>query len=327
MKVLKQPFVLIIFGPTAVGKTEAAIEIAQRVPAEIINMDMGQFYTPLTIGTAKPDWHNEPTPHHLFDIINDPHDITVSQYRALVQDLIHYIWSRGSLPILVGGSGFYLKSLFFPPRDQEKLSDVASDEVEDIPRDELWQRLHAIDPNRAQSIHPHDVYRLKRALSIWLSSNQLPSELKPVFDPIAPFHITCFTRERSELYGRINERVNVMMQEGWLNEVKKIHDTPWEQYLLAKKIIGYDILLNFLASDQSEENYEQAISLIQQKTRNYAKRQLTFWRMLERELHKEITLHKNLGKLTGTVESVDLTLYSLDLYISELLQKLIPLFE
>lgn len=319
---LKQPYIVIIFGPTAVGKTDVALAMAQRFPAEIINMDMGQFYTPLTIGTAKPAWQSEPVPHHLFDIINEPQDFTVNEYRARLQDLIHAIWARGRLPILVGGSGFYLKSLFFPPlMPSAPLPKV----FEHLADGELWPTLYAIDPERANKIHAHDAYRIKRALAIWSATNQKPSEQKPFFEPVAPFHLVCLTRDRAQLYARINERVLQMVHAGWVDEVARLRNTPWEEFLHTKKIIGYDLLLAYLC-DQSEEKLDEVIKIIQQKTRNYAKRQMTFWRMLERELQQAITLHEKSGTITSKVEAVDLTLYDLNLYLDQLYKQLLPLF-
>ncbi len=111
-------YTLIITGPTASGKTDLSLAIAREIDAEIINGDVGQFYTPLSVGTAKPDWRNQEVPHHLFDIISEPQDFSVSAYRQLVIDTAEKVWQRGRLPIIVGGSLFYIKSLFFPPMQQ-----------------------------------------------------------------------------------------------------------------------------------------------------------------------------------------------------------------
>src|SRR3990172_4748508 len=108
---IDRPFMLIIYGPTGVGKTDMALAIAERMPSEIVNMDVGQFYTPLSIGTAKPAWRSSPVPHHLFDILDTPKNITVVEYRTLLLKKINEIRDRGNLPIVVGGSGFYLYSL------------------------------------------------------------------------------------------------------------------------------------------------------------------------------------------------------------------------
>ena len=114
----RRNFVIIIYGPTGVGKTECADYIASRLPIEIINCDMGQFYTPLSIGTAKPDWKAASVPHHLFDVIDTPKLFTVLEYRKRVQAIVHTIWKANKIPIIIGGSSFYISSLFFPPLQQ-----------------------------------------------------------------------------------------------------------------------------------------------------------------------------------------------------------------
>src|SRR5260221_12969282 len=114
MKTTNLPFMLVLYGPTGVGKTDLALALAEHIPVEIINMDVGQFYTPLSIGTAKPDWKHSTVAHHLFDIIDAPAHCTVTEYRSLVYKKIQEIRERGRLPILVGGSGFYLHVLLFP---------------------------------------------------------------------------------------------------------------------------------------------------------------------------------------------------------------------
>ena len=113
---MKNSFILVISGPTAVGKSNLAERLAAMFPAELIIGDMGQCYTPFTIGTAKPDWRNSPIPHHLFDILDEPRNITVVEYYHKVQQTLTDIWQRNRLPIIVGGSSFYLASLFFPPK-------------------------------------------------------------------------------------------------------------------------------------------------------------------------------------------------------------------
>ena len=301
---------LIVYGPTGVGKTDFVNQLTQQVPAEIINMDMGQFYTPLTIGTAKPDWRNAPVPHHLFDIIGEPKNFTVTEYRDLVTKTLKDIWHNKALPILVGGSGFYLKSLFFPPQ------------AETVPQREypegvdLWKELFDIDPQRAAQIDKHDTYRIKRALDIWYATGKKPSSYQPQYNPIAPAMLICLTRERDELYARINARVVQMMDEGWLDEVAQLQSSGWESFIKRKKIIGYHELLDYLAGEKTEKSLKQTIQTIQTKTRNYAKRQLTFWKMLQKELNQAPT------DIGVTLETVNLTSTDLHLYIKQLQDKL-----
>jgi tRNA dimethylallyltransferase len=263
---------IVIAGPTAVGKTGVALALAGKFPAEIINGDMGQLYKPLTIGTAKPDTSQTSVPHHLFDLLDAPVDCTVTQWRELVIEKVKEIASRNRTPILVGGSGFYLKSLFFPPEQESgALSEV---EIEGD-QSSLWKKLESVDPERARQLHPHDLYRIQRALSIWKQTGKLPSSLKPVFKPIFPFSCFVLMRDREELYQGIEQRTIQMIENGWIDEVKALERTEWEAFLLRKKIIGYDLILDFLRSDSSKA---QLIAHIQQKTRNYAKRQITFFR-------------------------------------------------
>lgn len=307
---------LIVYGPTGVGKTDLALAIAEAIPAEIINMDMGQFYTPLSIGTAKPDWKHSSTPHHLFDIIDTPFNYTVADYRTLLYKTVEEVTQRGNLPILVGGSGFYLHALLFPP--QVAIPDV------DIsffykPGTDLWQELYAIDPKRALSIDKADEYRIKRALSIWHATGKLPSSYVPVYKPEADFMIMFLERDRQELKKRINSRVLEMFEQGWIAETKALEDTPWKQFIQHKNLIGYSEIFDYLSSEKTDENFAVMVDKISAQTRQYAKRQFTFWRKLEREIKKE---NQYTGSNIGCLETVNLTNIEIHLYINELLKRL-----
>jgi len=303
--------IFIITGPTGVGKTDFALDLANRAPIEIINADNGQFYKPLTIGTAKPDWQSSPIPHHGFDIVAEPEPYTVVAYRAYVQQLCHEIWSRNKIPVLVGGSLFYIQSLFFPPRAQQAIH--SAQELEPS-----WDALYAIDPLRAQAIHPHDTYRIARALTLWQTTACKPSTLSLVYEPWCDAHIIFLTRPRDILYQRINERVDQMFEQGFVNEVAALKDTPWEPFLQQKKCIGYDDILAYIEQGSQEIQHQQElIQRIQKKTRNYAKRQHTFWRMLCQRLSQASSPSHTIRTAT-----IDLTIYDYDLYINDLLLQL-----
>jgi tRNA dimethylallyltransferase len=308
-------YVVFIYGPTASGKTDFASSLAEQIPAEIINMDSAQCYTPLTIGTAKPDWRNTPYLQHMFDCVNEPKTLTVHAYRAMVLPLIKEVWSRGNLPIFVGGSGFYLKSLLFPPQGPALASDK---KLIFEPADNLWQELNAIDPDRARAIHPSDSYRIERALEIWHMTGKRPSEYRPLYDPPAPFILVHITRRRADLYERINKRVYQMIDQGWESEVASLLNSPWEQFVQEKKIIGYNEFIDYL---KGISTLEQAIELIQQRSRNYAKRQETFWRMIKRQISDEES-RKN-DKNSGLIREFDLTYADLSLYIRQLLDTIL----
>ena len=159
------PFFIIISGPTGVGKTALVDELVEKLnfPIEVINADMGQLYEPLNIGTAKPDLTVQKVPYHMFDILKDPVDFTASQYRDQALKTMEEISSRGSVPVVVGGSGFYLATLFYPPSDVP-LEFTEEGSFAEKTTDQLWELLHSIDPARAKMVHRHDRYRIERAL-------------------------------------------------------------------------------------------------------------------------------------------------------------------
>ena len=268
-------------GPTGVGKTDVALALSKRLPQciEIINADVGQLYTPLSIGTAKPSLAHPVVPHHLFNRIDKPEHFTVMDFRHEVLALMQELWSKKKLPVVVGGSGFYAKSLFFSPCHLESKKQAA---LESKSTAELWQELLRIDSVRAQEIHPHDRYRIQRALEIWYTFGIKPSECKPVFDPPGSALVYFITRERDELYKRINERTKVMLLSGWVEEVAHLGSVWWD-FLMHKKLLGYPEIIAYHKKELSGEELEEEIA---QKTRAYAKRQITFWRSFERELKR-----------------------------------------
>lgn len=307
---------IIIYGPTGVGKTELSLLLSQYLPIEIINMDIGSLYAPLTIGTAKPDWKQSSIPHHLFDIIADPASkYSVMDYRSQVYGLIKEIKKRKRVPVLVGGSGFYLKSLFFPAITTNSQGIYSSN----LPTDQLWHQLNEIDPQRAACIDKNDRYRIQRALAIWFNTGTLPSLCAPVFDPVDSAYIIHLTRNRSDVYARINARVKQMINDGWYQEVALL-DTEWKEFIVQKKVIGYDDILNTLDADESQK--EQVVVTIQTKTRNYAKRQETFWRMLNKQLHEVDPSHS-----VVMTQTLNLTYTNVELYIKQLLQEVSTFLE
>lgn len=280
---------VVIAGSTGVGKTDCALELGNHIPIEIINADLGQFYTPLTIGTAKPPWKESAITHHLFDIFSDPRQCTVAEFRTQVSLLLHDIWGRGKIPVIVGGSTFYIESMFFELQHAVH----AHNELLHTPILEhasLWQTLHNLDSERAAAIHPHDSYRIKRSLMMWNATGIKPSAQKPMYKPLAPYLFVGLVRDRAELYQRINTRVGSMVENGWIDEIRTLMKSPWEDFIRVKKFIGYSELMDYSVQEgswspcQRQQQLQQAMEIIAQKTRNYAKRQETFWRRLEKKL-------------------------------------------
>ncbi|MGC2310001.1 MAG: tRNA (adenosine(37)-N6)-dimethylallyltransferase MiaA [Candidatus Babeliaceae bacterium] len=304
-------FCLIIAGPTGVGKSALAESLAKTFPCDIINADVGQFYVPLSIGTAKPDWKNSDIPHHLFDTLATPCNFSVSEYRKKLLQKLHEVWDKNRIPLIVGGSSFYIRSFFFPPieiKEEIKQKPYANQELSTAL---LWQKLHEVDPIRAQALDKNDRYRIMRALTLWHNYQIKPSSLKPVYMPIAPYMLIFATREKQDLYARINKRVGTMLDQGWKKEVMQLSD-DWKQFVLHKKIIGYNEIMQALTNEPYNE--ELLKTVIQQKTRQYAKRQLIFWKSLKRDLLAEASV----AEFQAFIHEMNLTLSSLDLYINEI---------
>ena len=182
--------------------------------------------------------------------------------------------------------------------------------------DGSWDDLNAVDPDRAQVIKKDDTYRIQRALHIWKTTGKKPSLFKPVFKPLIDQSLILYLeRDRDELYQRINDRVIQMMDAGWVDEVITLIGTEWESFIMKKKVIGYDTIVEHLHDDMP---YDEMIRRIQKRTRNYAKRQMTFWRMLEAKLEKQKTNYVK-------IKTVNLTATSFGQY-SNLLKKELETF-
>ncbi len=308
------PAVLII-GPTGAGKTAFAYELANRLPAQIINGDLGQFYAPLTWGTAKPDWKNHPVRHFLFDHLDQPVSYNVAQFRDKVSTLITTLHSCHQIPIIVGGSTLYMHSLIFAPiRADTSPTSKKTFMQEDVSLDKQdWYTLQKIDPIRAQQIHPHDTYRIQRALSLWFNESILPSSNAPQFSPLAPTIVVHLMYERNALRPFLRERVKTMLTNGWFEEVQSLLETPWEQFWKEKKIIGYDAVANYLRlAPSGVSSYEALIETITQDTVAYAKKQEKYWRMLAGKIAPYVSCSKIV------YVPVDLTLLSPHLYLEQL---------
>lgn len=304
------PPLIIIIGPTASGKSMFGTLLAEIINGIIINGDMAQMYEPLTIGTAKPSWRQERVPHLLFDSIREPRDSSALEFRQKTQKAVHDVIDSDNVPIIVGGSLFHISTLFFA-LDDGASSAISQEGGKSIPGSsvsdgacslQLWQDLAKKDPERASQIHPKDVYRVKRALDIlhYKKASECSPQFQPIYNNCVLIHIT---RDREELYTRINARVHTMFEEGWFEEVCAL-SPEWRSWLRRKKIIGYDMLLDV------PHVSEKDIAEIQKKTRHYAKRQLTFWRSFEKKLR---------AQCFHDILECNLTLLPVDLYLEKVL--------
>lgn len=288
-KQIRKP-VIIICGPTASGKTGLSIKIAEEIKtnlnkrSQVINADIGQFYKPMEIGTAKPKWQEMPIKHNLFDIINKPVDLNSFEYKNLVIKKTNEIKDLDEVPIIVGGSMFYVQSMFLEINPD---ADTPVDRSVAEKPEELWAKLNEIDPERAKNIHPNDKYRVKRAIDIWKETGKKPSLYRPKLIPPFDFIIVFINTEREELYKRIEQRTDEMFENNaWINETRALKNTEWEAFLKQKKLIGYPEILEWLDTENLD-SIPELIKTIKKKTRHYAKRQITFWKKLRKLLLEE----------------------------------------
>jgi|SRR3989339_912806 len=317
-------FVILISGPTATGKSDFATQLADGLPVEIVNADIGSFYTQLTIGTAKPDWQSSKIPHHFFDVIDDTTSWTAPQFREKLEILIQEIWARGNIPVIVGGSAFYIQAFFYKNHTLALPTIELIESLEEQSAQELWEQLNLIDPDRAEKIDPNDQYRLVRALAIWKTQGQKPSDFQPIFDPIAPFYFMTLTRDRNQLYDMIDQRVLQMMEAGWLSEVRSlVDDEQWVNFMLKKKMIGYDLLAHYLLGYQSEQSLEEIVVLIQQRTRNYAKRQITFLKKLQHSVIASMNSDQSYSDWHCKVQEYNLTQVRLNQIIDDVKKEIL----
>lgn len=280
------PYTLVIVGPTASGKTSLSEALAHELNGEIINADVGQIYAPLTIGTAKPLWQDYPFKAHLFDIVDQPIDINIMEYRRKATAAMNVAVANNHTPIIVGGSLFYLKSLFFPAHElPAKAIDQQVEKYDnEISDDQLWEKLYSIDPERALALHRNDIYRVKRALTIWETTGVKPSAYKPEFNPACKPLFVFLDPAVDVINQRIDLRTQIMLTQGWVDEVRALLDTPWEQFLLRKQLIGYGEIFEWIRNGEQSSQFLELVKTIQAQTRQYAKRQRTFWCSFIRQL-------------------------------------------
>ena len=281
---MKEKPCVIITGPTASGKSDFAESLALLCDGFIINADMGQCYTPLTVGTAKPDLKAASVSMHLFDILNAPVDFSVMAYRKKVLELVAER-SEGKVSFIVGGSLFYLKSLFFSPQEHPEIQHNMPLLDLSLSTQDLWDTLNTIDPVRAQALYKEDRYRIIRALTIWQKTGVLPSSLAPVFDPPKrPIIFVALLPDRSVLQERVVVRTHKMF-DPWVAEARELYKTNWQPFIVQKGLIGYSDLFDWFDRGAPETDRASVIQSIVTQTMQYAKRQVTFLKSFEKQLH------------------------------------------
>jgi len=275
---------LVIVGPTAVGKSKLAFLLAQRLNCEIISGDSMCVYRGLDIGTAKPSLEERQLiPHHLIDIKNPDEPFSVVEFQKLAAEAIGEVNQKGRLPILVGGTGLYVQALLegfrFSITPKTSLRDDLSWQDDSIAAQDLYHRLQLVDPVSAFRIHPNDRKRIIRALEVATTENlpisqtKLSSSAERVFDCL----IFGLNMERQTLYQRIDTRVDQMIDSGWINETVALIKDGIAPESTALQAIGYKDMVSVI---KGRVSMEDAVLQIKRASRRYAKRQLTWFRRM-----------------------------------------------
>ncbi|MED1801854.1 tRNA (adenosine(37)-N6)-dimethylallyltransferase MiaA [Brevibacillus porteri] len=275
---------VVIIGPTSVGKTQLSLELAEQFDGEIISGDSMQVYRGMDIGTAKAEPEElARIPHHLIDIKNPDEEYSVAMFQESAATLITDINQRGKLPFIVGGTGLYIESVTHrfqfsttsqDPELRDRLQRLADSEGVEA----LHARLADVDPITAERLHPNDVKRVIRALEIYESSGYKMSDFQ-LRAQHSPYDLVMIglTMDRAKLYERINHRVELMIEAGLVEEVRGLLDAGYDASLVSMQGLGYKELIPYL---YGEITLEKAVNDIQQRTRHFAKRQLSWFRRM-----------------------------------------------
>lgn len=289
MNKLKKPLI-ILTGPTAVGKTDLSIQLAKLVNGEIISADSMQVYKEMDIGSAKirPE-EMKGVPHYLVDEIEPEEEFNVVRFQTMAKNAMKTIYQKGKIPVIVGGTGFYIQALLYDidftdttedsdyRRELEQLAQQKGNEY-------LHEMLRSVDPKAAEEIHANNRKRVIRALEYYRDTGeQISKHNEQQRQNESPYQFAYFVlnRDRSELYRRIDRRVDLMMEQGLLEEVRRLKERGCTSDMVSMKGLGYKELLDYMDGTYS---LEEAVRIIKRDTRHFAKRQIT-WFKREKDVH------------------------------------------
>ncbi len=273
---------LVIAGPTAVGKTSIAIELAKELNGEIVSADSRQIYKGMDIGTAKPSKDEQAAvKHHMLNVVNPDEPFSVGEYKRSAEKIIEDIWQRNRLPIIAGGTGLYIRAvidgLWEGPNADKELRDKLKKEEDTFGKGYLYNKLKEVDTETAKKTKPNDLVRIIRSLEVYYKEGK----------PISHFHkihgfeeknydviIIGLTMDRKRLYKRIEERVDGMINSGLIDEVKDLLKKGYDENISSMTGVGYRQVIGYLRGDC---NLEEAVRLIKRDTKRYAKRQYTWF--------------------------------------------------
>jgi tRNA dimethylallyltransferase len=279
--------VIVITGPTATGKTDIAIELAGRIGGEIISADSMQLYKDMDIGTAKPGKDEmKGIRHYLIDEVYPDEDFSVARFKELASGYIEAILKRGKVPIVAGGTGLYINSLIYNINFSEtirddKLRERLKTEAEERGNEYIHKKLKEIDPEAAKKIHFNDTKRIIRAIEVYEHTRKPISFHKSISKLVPPKHefiLFGLTMNREMLYERINKRVDIMIEKGLIDEVRRMKQKGYDRNSVAMQGLGYKEILFYL---RGETTFDEVINILKRNTRRFSKRQLTWFRRNE----------------------------------------------
>ena len=279
--------IVVIGGPTATGKTKLSVELAKKANGEIISADSVQIYKKLDIGSAKPTKEEMSNiPHHMIDILEPTENFSVADYVERAKSVIADVSSRGKLPIIVGGTGLYISSLvdnvmFSEAETDFALRDELNKKAEEMGAEKFHALLAEVDPVSAENIHPNNVKRVVRALEIYYSTGKTMTEHNAVSKLVpSPYDAKMYalTSDREVIYERIDKRVDIMVNDGLLEEVDGLLKDGVTKDMQSMQAIGYKEIVSYFEGKLTKE---EAIDAVKQNSRRYAKRQLTWFNRMK----------------------------------------------
>ena len=281
---MKKRPLIILTGPTAVGKTKASIALAKAVDGEIISADSMQVYRKMDIGSAKITKEEmDGIPHYLVDVLDPSEEFNVVRFQKMAKEALEQIYANGHIPIVVGGTGFYIQALLYDiDFTEEKGTSSVRRKLEEFAAqcgaEKLHEMLQVIDPKSAEIIHANNVKRVVRAIEYYQKTGKKISEHnEEERQKESPYNFAYFVLmdDRQNLYDRIEKRIDLMLEEGLLEEVKALKEDGYTKNMVSMQGLGYKEILDYLNGDLT---LEEAVYILKRDTRHFAKRQITWFR-------------------------------------------------
>lgn len=275
--------IIVLVGPTAVGKTYVSVELAKKLNTEILSADSMQIYKEMDIGTAKvTEAEKKGVIHHMIDIINPDETFSVSDFKCMAENIIDNIIEKSKNPIIVGGSGLYVNSLIYDldfgnAKSDSKIRDYYTSLYNEHGEDFIYEMLKKVDPESSEKIHKNNVKRVIRALEVYEITGEKFSELNTDIRKYSEKYnciLVGLNMDRKILYDRINRRVDKMISDGLIEEVKGLINNGYNKNLVSMQGIGYKEIIDYL---EGKTSFEDAVNILKRNTRRFAKRQFTWF--------------------------------------------------